>query len=83
MIFQITLYDDLDITVICCVPDTVVNGSQSKTYVIYIKIPVTGIFPVNDLHRSSLFAVTAPVYDEEISLREDKLIEYRDGSFII
>jgi hypothetical protein len=80
---QVLLKDNMDIVVILCGLDAVVNSVESETHIIYIKIAVAYEFPVYDLHGTSFIIVPSPVDDKEIPPGEHEFIGRLFGTFII
>lgn len=83
VVSEITFDDDLDVAVISCTFNAVMNGSQSETDIVDIEIAVARVLSVNDLYGASLLRITSAVNDKEIPSREDKLVKSLHGSLVV
>lgn len=71
---QVLLENGMYIAVVLRSPDAFMKCGEAESHVVYVEIPVTGIFAVDDLHGTSLIAFATLVDDKKVLPRKGELI---------
>lgn len=83
MVFQVALYDDLYVAIICFWSDAVMHSGQPESDIIDAEEAPTRIFTVDQLDHCSFLRVASAVYNEEIPFPEDEFIKGKKSPLIV